>query len=450
MSGIRVRQAGRFEAELRVPGDKSMSHRAVLLASIADGECRVRGFLPSEDCLSTLAAVRVLGATCEVLEGGPGGGPVALRLRGRGGHLSPPPAVIDCGNSGTTMRLLSGLLAGQPFDSELCGDASLSQRPMARVIEPLTAMGARVAALGARPGCAPLRISGSRLRGIRYRMPVASAQVKSAVLLAGLFADGETAVLELAATRDHTERMLAAFGKPPRRGADGWIAVDAGMRPGACDFSIPGDISSAAFWLVAAAASRGSRLVIRDVGLNPTRTAVLEVLRRMGAEVVAEVETGTDGEPCGRVEVRGAELCGCEITPGEVPRLIDELPVLAVAGALATGCLTVRGARELRVKETDRIAAMVANLRALGARVEEFDDGFAVHGGRPLQGAAVESFGDHRVAMACAVAGLFAAGETQVLDPGCIAISYPGFASHLRLVAAGGGAVGDFAAAGAD
>jgi 3-phosphoshikimate 1-carboxyvinyltransferase len=434
-------------AELRVPGDKSMSHRAVLLAAISDGECQIENFLPSGDCLHTMRAVRALGVEIEVLDDVPGLGPVALRVVGRGGGLREPAVPIDCGNSGTGMRLLTGLLAGQPFVSELRGDESLSSRPMARVIDPLEQMGARIEGLGDREGCAPLRVRGGGLRGIRYRMPVASAQVKSAVLLAGLFANGRTEVLQPAMCRDHTERMLDGFGVPVRTDADGWIGVDGGVLPKARDFTVPGDISSAAFWLVAGAAAPGNRVVVRDVGLNPTRNAILAVLERMGADVSATVEAGEDGEPVGRIEVRGAELGDCEIRPDEVPNLIDEFPILAVAGALGRGRFTVRNARELRVKESDRIATMVRNLRAFGAEVEEFDDGFEVRGGRPLHGARVESFGDHRVAMACAVAGLFAEGETDVADTACVATSYPGFAGHLAKMRDGGGTSDDFAAA---
>jgi 3-phosphoshikimate 1-carboxyvinyltransferase len=435
------------QAELRVPGDKSISHRAVLLGGLAAGASTIRGFLPSGDCLHTLGAMRALGVCCEVLDEVPGSGPVELRLHGCECGLRAPAAPIECGNSGTGMRLLAGILAGQRFDSELHGDASLSSRPMGRVIDPLERMGARIESLGARPGCAPLRIHGAPLRGIRYRLPVASAQVKSAVLLAGLFAGDETAVLQPAPTRDHTERMLAAFGVPVRHDDGGWIVVAPGRLPQGREFVVPGDFSSAAFWLVAAAVRPGNRIVVREVGLNPTRTALLDVLRRMGAGVTEVLESGGVGEPVGRIEVTGAELGDCEVLPGEVPNLIDELPVLAVAGALGMGRFTVRNARELRVKETDRIAAMATNLRAMGAEVEEFEDGFEVRGGRPLRGATVASFGDHRVAMACAVAGLFASGGMVIRDTGCIATSYPGFAGHLQVMAEGGGGPDQFDAA---
>lgn len=443
MSEIRVREAGVVEAELRVPGDKSMSHRAALLAAISDGGCEIGNFLPSEDCLRTVAAVQALGAGCEVLDELPGAGARRLRITGSGA-LRAPGSLIDCGNSGTGMRLLAGLLAGQEFTSELGGDESLSSRPMGRIIVPLERMGARIEALGQGEGCAPLRIRGGGLQGIRYELPVASAQVKSAVMLAGLFAEGRTAVLQPAVTRDHTERMLEAFGVPVEEDAGGWISAEPGMLPRARDFEVPGDISSATFWLVVGAVRPGNRVVIRDVGLNPTRSAVLDVLARMGAELRVDVESGASGEPRGTVEVRGAELGDCAVEAAEVPNLIDEVPALAVAGALSGGRFEVRNARELRVKESDRIATMVANLRAFGSDVDEFEDGFVVHGGRPLQGAEVGCFGDHRIAMACAVAGLFASGETRISGTDCVATSYPGFSGHLEEFAAGGGSLEDF------
>ena len=433
MTEFRSKPVERMDAEFRVPGDKSMSHRAAILGGMAAGVSELRGFLPSEDCLNTLRAMAVLGARCEVLEEMAGHGPVAVRMHGRAMKFEAPRTVVDCGNSGTGMRLLAGVLAAQPFTSELTGDASLSGRPMGRVIVPLELMGARIEALGAKPGCAPLRVNGGRLHAIHYPMPVASAQVKSAVLFAGLFAEGTTAVVQPAVTRDHTERMLTAFGV--RVTTDGnVISLDGGQVPQAREFRVPGDISSAAFWLVAAAALPGARVVIRDVGLNPTRTAVLAVLERMGADVRVTVEDGFDGEPVGRVEVRGRGLRGTAILTEEVPNLIDEIPVLAVAGALAEGRTEVRNARELRVKETDRIATVVANLRAMGAAVEDYADGLAIAGGQPLHGACLESFGDHRIAMAFAVAGLFARGEMVVTDVACVNTSYPGFGRHLQAI----------------
>jgi 3-phosphoshikimate 1-carboxyvinyltransferase len=346
--------------------------------------------------------------------------------------LTAPEAPIDCGNSGTGMRLLAGLLAGQPFTSELFGDASLSSRPMGRITIPLAEMGANLETLGEKPGCAPLRIHGGKLNPITYEMPVASAQVKSAVLLAGLFAEGTTTVIQPAATRDHTERMFAGFRISCRTHGN-TISMPGGQMPESCDFTVPGDISSAAFWLVAAAAVDGSRLLIKDVGLNPTRTAILKVLSRMGAHMT-EILHSTDGEPIGNIELHGAPLKGTTLLPEEIPNLIDEIPVIAVAAAPAEGDTHIRNARELRVKETDRITTTVENLRKMGADVEEFEDGMTIHGGKPLKGAEIDSHGDHRIAMAFAIAGLFAEGETVIHHTDCINTSYPGFAHHLAAV----------------
>ncbi len=432
MSDFRVTAIRSLHAEFCVPGDKSISHRAAILGALANGVCTIRNFLPSEDCLNTLYAMQALGARHDVLAELTGYGPTHLVIYGQARRLCPPSVPIDCGNSGTGMRLLAGLLAGQPFDSELFGDASLSSRPMGRITTPLGEMGARIDTRGARPGCAPLLIHGSHLAPITYQMPVASAQVKSAVLLAGLFASGRTTVVQPATTRDHTERMLAAFGVSTHQ--DGLaIAIDGGQTPQACEFHVPGDISSAAFWLVAAAALPGSRLLIKDVGINPTRTAILQVLGRMGAHLIETVHH-SDGEPIGHIEIHGAALTGTTILPAEVPNLIDEIPVIAVAAALACGRTVIRNARELRVKETDRITTVVNNLRAMGAEVIEFEDGLEIQGGRPLHGATIDSFGDHRIAMAFAIAGLFAAGETVISNTECVNTSYPGFAHHLQAI----------------
>jgi 3-phosphoshikimate 1-carboxyvinyltransferase len=432
MPEFRVTAICKLDAAFNVPGDKSMSHRAAILGGLSDGTCTIANFLPSEDCMNTLNAMRALGARVEVLDELAGHGPVRLRIRGCSLKPSAPPAPIDCGNSGTGMRLLAGVLAGQPFTSELFGDASLSSRPMGRVTTPLGEMGAVIECLGAKPGCAPLRIHPARLAPITYPMPVASAQVKSAVLLAGLFAAGETTVIEPAETRDHTERMMESFGVATRREGQA-ISISGGQVPKACDFTVPGDISSAAFWLAAAAAMPGSRLRLTNVGLNPTRTAILRVLSRMGAHIV-ETPRESRGEPAGDIEVRGAELAGTTIHESEVPNLIDEIPVIAVAAALARGRTVIRNARELRVKETDRITTVVHNLRAMGAVVEEFEDGMEIEGGHPLHGAVLESYGDHRIAMAFAIAGLFAKGETVIRDTGCVNTSYPGFAHHLAAI----------------
>ena len=432
MSEFRVKAISNLHAEFSVPGDKSMSHRAAILGGLSNGSCTIRNFLPSEDCVNTLNAMQSLGARHEVLDELAGYGPINLRIHGQSMKLSAPEGPIDCGNSGTGMRLLAGLLAGQSFTSELFGDASLSSRPMGRITIPLAQMGANIETLGEKPGCAPLRIHAAKVSPITYEMPVASAQVKSAVLLAGLFAEGTTTVIQPAETRDHTERMLASFGIHTRHD-DKAISLDGGQTPQACDFTVPGDISSAAFWLVAAAAIPGSRLLIKDVGLNPTRTAILKVLSRMGAHMT-EIVHQTEGEPIGNIEIHGAALTGTTILLEEVPNLIDEIPVIAVAAALAQGRTIIRNAKELRVKETDRITTVVDNLRAMGAEVEEFEDGMEIVGGKPLHGATIDSFGDHRIAMAFAIAGLFATGETVIQNTDCVNTSYPGFAHHLKAI----------------
>lgn len=432
MSTLRVKAISSLHAEFSVPGDKSVSHRAAILGGLSNGVCEISNFLPSEDCVNTLKAMRSLGASFDILEELEGYGPTKLRIHGRSMKLTAPEAPIDCGNSGTGMRLLAGLLAGQPFTSELFGDASLSSRPMGRITVPLAEMGANLETLGEKPGCAPLRIHGGKLNPITYEMPVASAQVKSAVLLAGLFAEGTTTVTQPAATRDHTERMFAAFRISCRTHGN-TISMPGGQMPESCDFTVPGDISSAAFWLVAAAAMDGSRLLIKDVGLNPTRTAILKVLSRMGAQMT-EVLNSSDGEPIGHVEIHGAPLKGTTLLPEEIPNLIDEIPVIAVAAALAEGDTHIRNARELRVKETDRITTTVENLRKMGADVEEFEDGMTIHGGHRLKGASIDSHGDHRIAMAFAIAGLFAKGETVIHNTDCINTSYPGFAHHLDAI----------------
>jgi len=442
MSELRVKAIASLHAEFSVPGDKSMSHRAAIFSALANGICTIRNFLPSEDCLNTLNAMQALGARHEVIEELAGYGPTQLVIHGRAMRLCAPCAPLDCGNAGTGMRLLAGLLAGQPFISELFGDASLSSRPMGRITAPLGQMGARIETRGEKPGCAPLVIHGTSLTPITYQMPVASAQVKSAVLLAGMFANGITTVVQPAETRDHTERMLAAFGVTTHHEGNA-ISIRGGQMPVACEFAVPGDISSAAFWLVAAAALPGSRLRIRDVGLNPTRTAILKVLGRMGAHMIETVHQSA-GEPSGNIEIHGAPLTGTTILSGEIANLIDEIPVLAVAAALATGRTVIRNARELRVKETDRITTVVNNLRAMGAQVAEFDDGMEIDGGHPLHAAAIDSFGDHRIAMAFAIAGLFATGETVITNTDCVNTSYPGFAHHLQAILEHRSAPGDF------
>jgi 3-phosphoshikimate 1-carboxyvinyltransferase len=420
---FRIKRAPRIEAEMAVPGDKSISHRAVILGGLTNGVCVLRGFLPSDDCLRTVQAMRALGIKIEHPE------PDMLIVHGKRRLLTAPAAEIDCGNSATTMRLLAGLLAGQSFDSVLVGGATLSARPMDRVIQPLRKMGANIIAQGPNE-TAPVKIHGVKLKGARHDLPIASAQVKSALLLAGLFAKGKTTVHEPFTSRNHTELMLNYFLVRTVREEEA-ISIFGDQVPESRDFRIPGDISSAAFWLVAAAAQPGGHLLVRDVGLNDTRTAVLGVLVRMGAQVREAVDDVDQVEPSGTVEVTGAPLKGTVIQGKEIPQLIDELPILAVAGALASGTTIIRQAQELRVKETDRIAAIAHNLRAMGVEVVEQQDGLEIHGRGELKGARVASFGDHRIAMAFAIAGMFADGETIVQDVECVRESYPGFEKAL-------------------
>lgn len=396
-----------------------------MLASMSNGTCVIRGFLPSEDCLCTIAAMRGLGIKVENPE------PDTVIVYGNKRTFQAPERDIYCGNSGTTMRLLAGILAGQPFRSRLTGDPSLSKRPMRRVIDPLTQMGASIRGetAGDRP---PLVIEGGPLKPIHYFSPVASAQVKSAILLAGMFANGKTTVTEPSQSRDHSERMLQYFLVRPIKDELS-VSIYGGQTPESRDFTVPGDISSAAFWLVAAAAQPSSHLLVRNVGLNETRTGILGVLVRMGA-AVREVVENDDAEPMGTIEIRGDRLKGTTIAGKEIPNVIDELPIIAVAGALAHGKTVIADAGELRVKETDRLAAVATNLRAMGAQISETEDGMEIIGGVPLHGARVQSFGDHRIAMAFAIAGLFAEGETIIEDTECVATSYPGFEDALEKI----------------
>jgi 3-phosphoshikimate 1-carboxyvinyltransferase len=428
MSELLVFKAPTIEAEIRIPGDKSMSHRAVLLSAISNGTCVVRGFLPSEDCQRTVNAMRELGIVIDQPE------ETTLVVHGQRGTFNPPAHPIDCGNSGTLMRLLCGIAATQPFETYLTGDASLSSRPMRRVIEPLTQMGASIQGTGTN-NTAPLIVRGSRLRSIRYELPVASAQVKSAILFAALRVPGKTTVIEPFPTRDHTERMMSYFLVQSQREKVGQgfaISLYGDQVPESRDFTVPGDISSAAFWLVAAAAQEDSDLLVRDIGLNKTRTGILSVLLRMGARVREVIEDCDQMEPRGEVRIQGGRLRGTLIQGDEVPNVIDEIPILAVAGALAQGKTVICDAKELRVKETDRLAAIATNLTAMGVEVVELEDGLEIYGGAPLLGARVKSYGDHRIAMAFAIAGMFADDETVIEDADCIATSYPGFADQLQ------------------
>lgn len=430
MPTLTVKRLQSFPAEITVPGDKSISHRSAMFAGLADGTTVIDGFLPSEDCLCTLHAMAALGATVQPLQEQPGVGLVKMAVTGTAGAFKAPATPVDCGNSGTTMRLLSGILAGQPFTTTLFGDASLSKRPMKRIADPLGLMGARITGQGEKI-CAPITIEGGSLHPIEYTLPVASAQVKSAVLLAGLFAPGTTTVIEPVATRNHTERIMSHFGIAWQREGTR-ISVTGGQIPRAADILVPGDISSAAFWLVASAAQPGATLRLNNVGLNATRTGILDVLLRMGARITRS-DVREHGEPCGAVTIQGGPLQGTTIGGAEIPNVIDELPILAVAGALAQGTTTIRDAAELRVKETDRIAAVAANLRLMGVTVTEFDDGMEITGGAALHGATIPTFHDHRIAMAFAIAGLFAEGETVIEGAECIRTSYPNFEQHLAL-----------------
>ncbi len=422
-----VRPGGALRGRLRVPGDKSISHRAIMLGALAEGVTEVSGFLEGEDSLATLRAFRAMG----VRIAGPDAGRVTIHGAGLHG-LAAPAAPLDLGNSGTSMRLMCGLLAGQRFATTLVGDASLSTRPMRRVTVPLAEMGARIATT--ERGTAPLAISPvDTLRGIDYVMPVASAQVKSCLLLAGLYAAGETCVTEPAPTRDHTERMLAGFGYAVRREASR-VCVRGGGRLVGCAIDVPADISSAAFFLVGASIADGSDLVLEHVGMNPTRIGVVNLLRLMGADIEVRNERDVGGEPVADLRVRSARLHGVRIPEAQVPLAIDEFPALFVAAACAEGETVLTGAAELRVKESDRIQVMADGLAALGGDARPTSDGIVIRGGA-LRGGAVDSHGDHRIAMSFAMAALRAGGPVDIDDCANVATSFPGFAA----LAAGAG-----------
>jgi 3-phosphoshikimate 1-carboxyvinyltransferase len=397
----------------------------VIFAGIAHGTSRVSNLSGGEDNRSTVGAFKNLGV--RISEGGG-----VLTVEGKGWEgLSAPKTIVDCGNSGTTMRLLCGVLAGRPFTSTLAGDASLSRRPMQRVIEPLGRMGARIESRDGK-GCAPLEIRGGKLKGIRYAMPMASAQVKSAILLAGLQAEGATTVEEPQQSRDHTEIMARAFGAQLEVAGKRMISVSGGNKLSATDVRVPGDLSSAAFFMIAAATVPGSEVLFKNIGCNPTRSGVIDVLRRMGASVELIGMRKEAGEPVADIRIAGGALRGVDIGPEMAARTIDEYPALAVAAALAEGATTISGAKELRYKESDRIAVMTEQLRRLGVRVEEREDGMAIEGRGRLEGALVKSYGDHRVAMALAVAGLSSRGGIEIDDTACADISFPGFFDLLE------------------
>ncbi|HBG31664.1 3-phosphoshikimate 1-carboxyvinyltransferase [Candidatus Macondimonas diazotrophica] len=416
-----VSKAGPLSGEFRVPGDKSISHRSVIFGALADGVTEIRGFLDGLDCLATRDAFRAMGVRID----GPDAG--CLRIHGVGmAGLTAPDQPLDLGNSGTSMRLLAGLLCAQPFDSALTGDASLSRRPMRRVIDPLSRMGAMIH--GSDNGTPPLEISGGRLlHGIHHISPVASAQVKSALLLAGLYATGETRIDEPAPSRDHTERMLEAFGYPIHRESLS-VRLSGGHRLRAASVEVPADLSSAAFFLVGASITPGSEILLRDVGINPTRTGVIQILRAMGADIRLERERMFGAEPVADLRVRAAPLHGIEIPEALVPLAIDEFPALFVAAAYAEGETVLTGAAELRVKESDRIQVMADGLARLGALVDPRPDGIRIQGGT-LKSGRIESHGDHRIAMAFAMAALRAEGTIEIGDCNNVETSFPGFAN---------------------
>jgi 3-phosphoshikimate 1-carboxyvinyltransferase len=418
-----VRPAQNILGSIRLPGDKSISHRYAMLGALAEGTTRLRNFSTGADCASTLACMRSLGASITGSNG-------EIVIEGRAGNLKASTTPLDCGNSGSTMRMLSGILAGQPFATELVGDDSLSRRPMRRIIEPLTKMGARITA---QDGHAPLRVQGGQLQAIDYKPPVASAQVKSSVLFAGLFAKGDTSVEESVRTRDHGELALRAFGAQLNRSKDR-VSIAGGQRLKAIEAVVPGDISSAAFFLCAAALFPESNLVIDSLLLNPTRAVLLDVLAALGARVhMIQVEE-KHGELVGTVTLESGALNGVKLSGAQSAALIDEIPVLAAIAPYTRDGIEVRDARELRVKESDRIAAVARNLRAMGAKVTEHEDGLSVRGGQQLHGAEVDSEHDHRIAMAFAVAALRAKGDTLIHGADAAQISFPEFFQMLEAV----------------
>lgn len=423
---LRIQKVKSIQGTVRVPGDKSISHRAVMFGALAEGTTTISGFLPGADCLSTISCFRRMGIAIEQQ-----GDQVVVHGKGWFG-LEEPKEKLDVGNSGTTIRLISGILSTQPFHVVLEGDESIAKRPMRRVVGPLRQMGAKID--GRKNGeFTPLAIRGTELTGIHYESPVASAQVKSAILLAGLQAKGVTSVREPHLSRDHTERMLAAFGVDVVR--DGLlVSVEGGQRLVGREISVPGDISSAAFLIAAVMMVPGSALVIEHVGMNPTRTGIVDVVRAMGGRIELHNERIVNEEPVADLHVHHSELTGTVIEGDIIPRLIDEIPVIAVLATQASGTTVIRDAEELKVKETDRIATVVSELSKFGANVTPTDDGMIVVGKTALTGASIDSMGDHRIGMAMAIAGLAAEGETQIANAEAIDVSFPGFASLLESI----------------
>lgn len=413
-----------LKGELTVPGDKSISHRTVMLGALAEGTTEVHGFLQGADCLSSIACFRSMGIEIE-------NQPDVVRIHGKGLHnLQAPTDILDVGNSGTTTRLMSGILAAQPFSSTVTGDASIQKRPMGRIITPLTQMGADITSIHDN-GCAPLRIQGRPLTGLHYQSPVASAQVKSAILLAGLYAEGETSVTEPYVSRNHTELMLEAFGGTVHcEGTTATVRQTAKLE--ARNISVPGDISSAAYFIVAGLITPNSCITIRNVGINPTRDGILEVCKAMGADIQIEALRQDIGEQTADITVRTSRLTGTVIEGGIIPRLIDEIPAIAILACFAEGTTIIKDAQELKVKESNRIDVMVKNLTAMGADIEGTEDGMIIHGGASLHGAVIDSRLDHRIAMSFAIAGINAEGETEITGGDCVTISYPDFYHDLE------------------
>ena len=427
-----VRPARNVSGSVSLPGDKSISHRYAMLAAIADGPSRLENYSTGADCASTLGCLRALGAKWERK---PGAGNV-IEVHGSGLALSAPTQVLGCGNSGSTIRMLSGIVAGQKFTTEMAGDESLARRPMERVIAPLQAMGAEITSQNGRP---PLRITGGNLNGIEYKMPVASAQVKTCLLFAGLLAEGETRIEEPLRTRDHGEVALRAFGAQlERKGNE--VRIRGGQRLHGIEAVVPGDLSGAAFFLCAAALFPGSQLSVANVLMNPTRARLLDILMQMGLRISVTQLEEVHGELVGTLQVEGGRLKGATIAGSDTAALIDEIPVLAASAPYTEQGIEVRDAKELRVKESDRLASIAVNLRAMGAQVDERDDGLNIPGGQSLHGAELESFGDHRIAMAFSIAALRAQGETLIHGSACAAISYPEFFAVLEGVVEQGGA----------
>ena len=420
-------RAQHLKGEITVPGDKSISHRAVMFGALAEGLTEVEGFLPGADCLSTIDCFRRMGIFIEEPES------TRLLIHGKGLHgLKKPADILDTGNSGTTTRLISGILSGQDFETILTGDASIQKRPMGRIIEPLSLMGASIESLN-KNGCAPLRIQGRPLHGIHYTTKVASAQVKSAILLAGLYGDCPTSVTEPALSRNHTELMLRSFGAKMQT-EDVTATIEPLPHLAGQKILVPGDISSAAYFLATGCITPNSEIFIQNVGINPTRDGILRVLKRMGADVTILSSDNRTGEPVADLLVKTSHLQGCVLEGDLIPALIDEIPVIAIMACFATGTTIIRDAAELKVKESNRIDVMVENLSAMGAHITATEDGMIIEGGYPLHGAVVDSHLDHRIAMSFAIAGLNADGETQIAGAECVNISYPGFYRDLDVI----------------